>query len=94
VKSPDPIPVPKKKKAKAPPQPKAAVPDQASVPKPVIKQAFISVQGARVHNLKNISVDIPRGKVVVITGLERKRKKLAWPSTRSMLKGSAATWRA
>ncbi|HRH38546.1 MAG TPA: excinuclease ABC subunit A, partial [Flavobacteriales bacterium] len=29
----------------------------------------IRVQGARVHNLKNISVDIPRGKLVVITGL-------------------------
>ena len=69
MKSPDPIPVPKKKKAKAPPQPKAAVPDLASVPKPVIKQAFISVQGARVHNLKNITVNIPRGKLVVITGL-------------------------
>lgn len=32
-------------------------------------KGFIRVLGARVHNLKNISVDIPRGKLVVITGL-------------------------
>ena len=29
----------------------------------------IQVSGARVNNLKNISLDIPRGKFVVITGL-------------------------
>ena len=29
----------------------------------------IKVQGSRVHNLKNIDVDIPRNKLVVITGL-------------------------
>ncbi len=29
----------------------------------------ISVKGARVHNLKNISIDIPRNKLIVISGL-------------------------
>ena len=29
----------------------------------------ISVLGARVHNLKNIDVDIPRNKLSVITGM-------------------------
>ncbi len=30
---------------------------------------YIHIRGAKTHNLKNISVDIPRGKLVVITGL-------------------------
>ncbi|MEE0869812.1 MAG: excinuclease ABC subunit A, partial [Bacteroidaceae bacterium] len=30
---------------------------------------YISIHGAKVNNLKNISVDIPRGKLVVVTGL-------------------------
>lgn len=30
---------------------------------------FISIRGAREHNLKDVSVDIPRNKLVVITGL-------------------------
>jgi len=33
------------------------------------KDNVIHVQGARVHNLKNISLDIPRNKLVVITGV-------------------------
>lgn len=34
-----------------------------------IMSDFISVRGAREHNLKNINVEIPREKLVVITGL-------------------------
>lgn len=34
-----------------------------------IAQPFLEVNGARVHNLKNIDVKIPRYKLVVITGL-------------------------
>lgn len=32
-------------------------------------QDFISIRGARAHNLKNINLDIPRNKLVVITGI-------------------------
>lgn len=33
------------------------------------EKKYISIKGARVNNLKNINLDIPRGKLVVITGL-------------------------
>ena len=33
------------------------------------KREFISIRGARANNLQNISVDIPRGEFVVVTGL-------------------------
>ncbi len=32
-------------------------------------QEYISIRGARVHNLKNIDLDIPRDKLVVISGI-------------------------
>ena len=34
-----------------------------------IQNGMIRVRGARTHNLKNISLDIPRNQLVVITGL-------------------------
>ena len=36
--------------------------------KPAVRTT-IAVQGARVHNLKNISLEIPRDELVVVTGL-------------------------
>jgi excinuclease ABC subunit A len=38
-------------------------------PKPGAARTTIAVQGARVHNLKNISLEIPRDKLIVVTGL-------------------------
>src|SRR5688572_22341652 len=43
---------------------KAAKPAARTAPRDTI-----AVQGARVHNLKNISVEIPRDRLVVVTGL-------------------------
>lgn len=36
---------------------------------PIESKNIIAIGGARVHNLKNISLDIPRNKLIVITGL-------------------------
>src|SRR5437899_8282466 len=34
-----------------------------------MSQHWIAVRGARVHNLKNVDVDLPRNRLIVITGL-------------------------
>ena len=34
-----------------------------------MSQDYLKVKGAKEHNLKNISLDIPKNKFVVITGL-------------------------
>lgn len=42
-------------------------------------QDKIIIKGARVHNLKNISVQIPKNKFVVITGLSSNAQPKLWP---------------
>lgn len=32
-------------------------------------QEYIKIRGAREHNLKNVNIDIPRGKLIVLTGI-------------------------
>ena len=48
----------------------------------------IIVRGAREHNLKNVSVELPRDSLIVMTGLSAPAKAL-WPSIPSTPKGSA-----
>ena len=38
-------------------------------PQEVSPQDHIFIKGARVHNLKNVRVSIPRNKLVVVTGV-------------------------
>ncbi|HEY2648218.1 MAG TPA: excinuclease ABC subunit UvrA [Puia sp.] len=41
----------------------------SSIPAPLSTRNSIEIKGARVHNLKNISVDFPRNKFIVVTGV-------------------------
>src|SRR3978361_2198369 len=46
------------------------VSSRSAVPKSTVRQRNnIFIKGARVHNLKNVDVAIPRGKLVVVTGV-------------------------
>ena len=56
--------MPKEKKS-----PKRKSPTQAAQSAAQLAAKFIQIRGAREHNLKNISLDIPRDSFVVITGL-------------------------
>ncbi len=52
----------------------------------------IRIRGARTHNLKNVNLDLPRHKLVVITGLSGSGKSsLAFDTLYA--EGSAATSR-
>ena len=50
----------------------------------------IRIRGARTHNLRNFDLDLPRERLIVITGLSG-RASPRWPSTRCMRRASAAT---
>ena len=54
----------------------------------------IVITGARQHNLKNVTVEIPKKKLVVLTGRLGLGQVVASPSTPSMPRASAATSRA
>ena len=46
-----------------------AVPKMSPVPETPPEEEFIRIYGAREHNLHNLTLSIPREKLVVITGL-------------------------
>ena len=48
---------------------KKNLPKQAAGRQPVPHNNDIYIRGARVHNLKNITVEIPRNKLIVVTGV-------------------------
>ena len=60
---------------------------------PEVGTALIRIRGARTHNLKNIDLDLPRNRLIVITGPVRLGQVARSPSTRSTPRASAATSR-
>ena len=72
-RAPPPMSVPPKiPAAAAPPPPAAASAPAGRMPAghaPGLEAQCIRIRGARTHNLKNIDLDIPRNRLVVITGL-------------------------
>ncbi len=57
-----------------------------------ISHDFIEVFGARVHNLKNIDIAIPKNKMVVITGISGSGN-LRWHLILFMQKGKDVIWK-
>lgn len=54
-------------------------------------QKYIEIKGARVHNLKNVSLQIPRDSFTVLTGLSGSGKS-SWLLIRSSQRVRDATW--
>ena len=63
---------------------------EVSLPVSSANEAIV-IRGARTHNLKNISCEIPHGKLTVVSGVSGIRQESRWPSTRSMPRGSGGT---
>ena len=51
----------------------------------------ITIRNARLHNLKNVTLDIPKNQLVVLTGLSGSGNP-PWRLTSCTRKASASTW--